>query len=174
MFFKINKSKNHAYLQLVESYRTGKTTRHKIVANFGRLDELKANGQITKWGKRLLEIAGEDNTVLSDMEELCRLCYGDVVYKKLWDKYDFTNLLSLFIKGTKVKYDFCQTVYLSVIDRLLNPKSKLACYKKQFHYINIQDIPLQHIYRCLDIMSDNKARVESHIFERQKHLFNMQ
>ena len=69
--------------------------------------------------------------------------------------------------------EFWQTVYFLVIDRLINPRSELACFQRQGKYISIEDVQLQHLYRCLDVLSEAKTAIETHIFERQKHLFNM-
>ncbi len=42
MYVKITKSKDHQYVQVVESYRDEKgVPRHKVLFNFGRLDVLK-------------------------------------------------------------------------------------------------------------------------------------
>jgi len=173
MFFKVTKSKGYQYLRIVCSYwEDGKSKQH-VIANLGRLDILKQQGQLHRLGKQLLALDGTDVPTLDELEERARLCYGDIVYKKLWDKYQFTPILAGVLKDKKIQYDFWQTVYLLVIDRLLNPRSKLACFEKQGKYINIEDVQLQHLYRCLDVLSAAKTAIETSIFERQKDLFHM-
>lgn len=173
MYFKVITSKNFQYLKLVESYRENGKIHQRIIANLGRMDILKQQGQLHQLAKRLLLLNGSEVTTVNDLEELNRYCYGDIVYKKLWDKYLFTQLFTEIGKSRKISYDFWQSVYLLVIDRLLNPRSKLALFQRQGKYLNISDISLQHIYRCLDIMADAKHRIESHIFKRQRNLFNL-
>ena len=124
----------------------------------GRLDMLKKNGQLTSLAKRLLSLEGKDIPIIDDLEELDRLCYGNIVYKKLWDKYQFTPLFSRIAESRKIVYELWETVYLLVIDRLLNPRSKLALFQRQGKYLNIRDVSLQHIYRCLDVLADAKAQ----------------
>ncbi len=173
MFFKVTKSKGYQYLRIVRSYwEDGKSKQH-VIANLGRLDILKQQGQLRRLGKQLLALDGTDIPTLDELEERARLCYGDIVYKKLWDKYQFSSILAGVIKDKKIQSDLWRTVYLLVIDRLLNPRSKLACFEKQGKYINIEDVKLQHIYRCLDVLSATKAAIETSIFERQKDLFHM-
>jgi hypothetical protein len=50
MFFRAKKSGSrdhpHEYLQIVESYRDGSSVRQRVIATLGRLDQLKASGQI--------------------------------------------------------------------------------------------------------------------------------
>ena len=81
MFIKVTKSKNYNYLQIVESYREGSNTRHRVIANLGRYDELQGNEQIMRLANRLLKIAGQDPEELQ-FEELQRLHYGHKVYEK--------------------------------------------------------------------------------------------
>jgi transposase len=173
MFLKVTNSKGYQYVRLVRSYWKHGKSRQEVVLNLGRLDILKQQGQFTRLGKQFLALDGSDVPTLDELEELDRLCYGDIVYKKLWDKYHFTEILGGVIKDKKIQYDFFQTAYLLVIDRLLNPRSKLACFKRQGKYINIDDVKLQHLYRSLDLLAEAKTSIETTIFDRQKDLFHM-
>lgn len=172
MFLKVTKSGGYDYLRLVHSYWENGKPKQRVIANIGRLDLLKQNGQLRRLGKKFLALDGIEAPTLDDIEELNRLCYGDIVYKKLWDKYKFTELLSKVVSSKKIQYDFVNTVYLLVIDRLLNPRSKLACFQRQENYLNISDVKLQHLYRCLDMLAEAKVAIETSIFDRQKDLFH--
>ncbi|PIV24872.1 MAG: hypothetical protein COS40_00860 [Deltaproteobacteria bacterium CG03_land_8_20_14_0_80_45_14] len=50
MFIRIkrggNRSHPHDYLQVVESYREGISVRQRVIATLGRLDQLRAEGQL--------------------------------------------------------------------------------------------------------------------------------
>ncbi len=59
------------------------------------------------------------------------------------------------------------------IQHLLNPASKLALYENQNIYINQPEIDLNHLYRALDILCENKTIIEKYLFEKNKTLFNM-
>lgn len=173
MYFKIVTSKNIQYLRLVESFRENGKTQQRVIANLGRLDVLKEHGQLSRLGKRLFALDGKNFPTIDDLEEVDRFCYGDLVYKKLWDKYEFSQLFSRIAEDRKIQYDLWMTVYLLVIDRLLSPRSKLALFRHQGRYLNLADVPLERMYRCLDILADAKSRIESHIFQRQRNLFNL-
>ena len=58
MFVKVTRSKNYQYLQLVESYRDGKSARHRVIATIGRLDKLKGDKQIIAIFLKTIEITG--------------------------------------------------------------------------------------------------------------------
>jgi transposase len=173
MFFKVTKSNGYRYVRLIRSYWKDGKSRQQVVLNLGRLDLLKQQGQLKRLGKQLLALDGTDVPTLDELEELDRRCYGDIVYKKLWDKYQFTSILAGVVKDKKIQYDFLQTAYLLVIDRLVNPRSKLACFKRQGKYINIDDVQLQHLYRSLDLLAEAKTALETTIFDRQKDLFHL-
>ena len=109
MFFKVTNSKGYRYVRLIRSYWKDGKSRQEVVLNLGRLDILKQQGQLKRLGKQLLALDGTDVPTLDELEELDRLCYGDIVYKKLWDKYHFTEILGGVIKDKKIQYDFFQT-----------------------------------------------------------------
>jgi hypothetical protein len=62
--------------------------------------------------------------------------------------------------------------FLEVISRLMRPCSKLQVYLNQRHGIN--EIPLQHIYRVLDYLSDFQRPIEDMIFEKHVQKFGME
>jgi len=94
MFLKITKSNGYQYVRIVRSYWKDGKSRQQVILNLGWLDFLKQQGQLKQLGKQLLALEGSDVPTLEELEELDRLCYGDIVYKKLWDKYQFTPILA--------------------------------------------------------------------------------
>jgi transposase len=90
----------------------------------------------------------------------------------LWDEYRLDELFSDIIKPLKIKFDFFSSVFLMVLDRLCEPKSKLKTHQKQEKYHRIKENSLQHLYRALDILADKKEDIEKYLFEANKSLFN--
>ena len=169
---KIVKSKHLLHLKLVKSYRQNGKTKQKVILNFGSVNQLKKSGFLESTAKKLLSLDGKSLPTINDLEELSRFCYGDIVYRKLWNSYRIDELLKECRKHYNIKYDFETTIYLMVIDRLLRPQSKLATFNKQGRYIGIKDVSLHHLYRSLDILADNKKQIERHLFDRSRSLFN--
>ena len=177
MFLKVTRSKNRFYLQLVQSYREGKKTRHKVIASLGSHDQLEGNPLLLSLGQRLLKVAGEPSTAGAreplDMEELGRYCYGHLVYRKIWDKLDISTLVKQVLKGRRIRFDFENTLYVLAIDRLLSPQSKRGTYLGQARYFNLHPIALQHSYRLLEVLGDCHETIEKFLFNKQAHLFNL-
>lgn len=172
MFLKIVKAKGHTYLQLVHSYRVGSQVKHQIMANLGRFDSLEGNEQLKRLGERFLKITGAKKHGDLQMEEEQRLIYGHIAYQKLWKKWNLDLLIRNTIKNTKTEFNVEEAVFLLTIDRLLTPQSKLKTFENQGRYLSIDKMPLHHLYRCLDVLCQNKETIEQELFERRRSLFN--
>ena len=90
------------------------------------------------------------------IKELTRLNWGtELIYRRIWKNFDLDMILDQSFANSKIEFDYKETLFLEVISRLMRPCSKLQVYlsQKQFHGIN--EIPLQHIYRVLDYLSES-------------------
>ena len=177
MFIKTTKSKNYTYLQLVESYREDGRVRHKVIANLGRLDQLLEDDTLQTIGSKLLSLSESPLVNLNDVSELERLCYGHIVYEKLWNKLGIDKILEQLRKesrGAQFQFDLCETILYTVAHKLLRGDSKRCAYKEREKFLNLADqVKLHNIYRSLDFLSDHKEALETALFERQRDLFNM-
>lgn len=182
MFIKTTKSKNHTYLQLVESYRQDGIVKHKVHFNLGRLDLLQENDQLYRMACKLMSLSGKEfarsespKTKQSDvvLEEVGRYSYGHIAFKKFWQQLNMDSILDKIQAQCKMKYNFAQVVYSMVINRLLSPSSKLAAFQNQKHLIGLAPIKkLHHLYNCLDHLAKHKPQIERALFHQQRSLFN--
>ena len=164
----------------MKNYRENGKVKQKLVASLGRLDNLSINEaeniasklvEIVKSKKKLVE-----KNKIEEIEELDRLNYGYIAYKSVWNRFKFDEILNEIIKDRNIKYKdkFKNIVFSLVIDRLLNPKSKLAMFNNKDDYFHINDeLRLERIYRVLDILSENKELIEEKLFIQNKNLFNI-
>ena len=173
MFIKKTKSKNYTYLQIVKSYRDSGKVKHKVVANLGRFDKLVGNPELIKMGNRLLELAGQQKEELS-LEELGRLYYGHIVYKKLWDKFKLSEILHRVSRNNKIGFDIADVVMYLAIKQLLKPGSKYSSWRDQGNYLGLPSVELQHIYRSLDVLAQRKGLIEKELFNQHRNLFNLE
>ena len=70
MFIKINPSKNYKYVQLVRAYREDGKTKHEVVFNLGRLDQIENNPEFQKIFTKLSQIAGAPTDDTSEAERI--------------------------------------------------------------------------------------------------------
>ena len=173
MYVKITKSKDHRYVQIVESYRDENgIPRHKVLFNFGRLDILKKDLSFLRVIEKVKSII-TDNPDFEDITPAEIVNWGYKIYEKLWKKLKIDEILEEVKLRTKVKFDLTTSCFRMVIEHLLNPKSKLGIYNNQMKYLGLPEVELQHLYRTLDILSDHKDHLEKELFLRNMNLLNM-
>ncbi len=93
----------------------------------------------------------------------------------LWDQLGLTKAIRDALKDRDVTFDVPAYIQAMVINRLLDPSSKLHL----FDTIEDMYLPdashewqLQHFYRALDYLMDIKHKLERHLYERMTDLFN--
>jgi len=175
MFIKITKSGRYEYVQLVRSYRYDHNTKHQVLLNLGRLDQIKDNPSFQHLAVRLQEISNLKNQVnMDDISEAEIVNWGYIVYQKIWQEFGLDKTLSRLTKKRKTQFNLDNASFLMVIQHLLDAKSKLSTYSHQKRYIGLKEIKLQHLYRSLDLLSESKEILEEEIFYQNRNLFNMQ
>jgi transposase len=145
-----------------------------MLYNFGRADLLRGDESFLRVVRRLCEIAeikttekkkpGE-GTVLEDCGEATLYNYGYAVYLELWRTLYIDGVLQESQHNTKITYDLSETVFLMAVQHLLDPRSKLATHREQQRYFGMQEVSLQHMYRALDYLADNKEEIENGLFQ---------
>ena len=186
MYLKQVKSKGKVYLKLVETKwdKQNKKRIQKTILNLGRLDKLIDNGlpfivkKLAEVIERELANNKEQTKKYPNLKDINTIIhrqtvnYGHIVYRKLWNEYDFSQFLSRIQRGSRVQFNFSEYVYLMVINQLLRPSSKLNLWQNYDYFFGIEKAELQHLYRSLDILAKNKEKVEEYIFNKSKNLFN--
>ncbi len=178
MFIRIIKSKNHEYIKIVENYREDRKIKQRVIANLGKVENISAR-EAENIASKLLLLANSKKDIVEEqgtpaIEELDRYNYGYVVYKKLWDRFKLNKILDKLVEDREIKYEFKSVIFSMVVDRLLNPKSKLALVENKEDYFHINDkLHINHIYRSLDILAKNKITIEEALFNQNKNLFNI-
>lgn len=177
MHLKTKKVKNHVYLSIVQSYRENGKVKHKTIFNLGRADYLVNSGlkNIVRGLQRYLDENDADpyKKDISTIKERQRLNYGYLAYRVLWKKFRLDQILLDLVKNRQIEFNFPEAVFSMVINRLFNPSSKLRHYLSYQHYIGLaQKLELHHFYRSLDILAENKERIEKELFQLYRTLFN--
>jgi transposase len=167
MFVKVSTIKNHKYVQIVSSYRDeNNNVRHKILSHLGRLDALP-HGSLLNIGKKFLELSGvaTKTEVIEKCSEAEILNWGYLVYKNLWSKFKIDNVLGdIQTHNGKAIFDLNLAVFAMVIQHLLAPCSKFKTCAEQQKYLELAPYNLNHLYRALDILAQNKPELEEKLF----------
>ena len=173
VFIKTTRVRDSEYIKLVESYRENGTTKHRVLYNFGRADLIRNDESFLRIVKRLCEIAQlpladgkrEDSSAFDGCGEAVLYNYGYLAYLQLWKELGIEGCLEDAGCGGKLTFSLPNTVFLMALQHLLEPMSKLQTHSHQNRYFDMPKINLQHLYRALDRLSEQKEEIETGLFE---------
>lgn len=166
--------KTYRYLHIVESYRDGKTVKKRRIASLGNIDDYseKEIEQIILKLDSLLQ-----NRVLGSLNDLDPKAGIPYVVQFLWDQFGLTKAIRNALKDREVTFDVSGYIQAMVINRLIDPSSKMHLFDT-IEDIYLPDVSpnwqLQHFYRALDYLMDIKPQLERFLYHRLTDLFNLQ
>jgi transposase len=194
--------KPHTYWQLVESYRTARGPRHRVVAYLGELDV----GEHRGWGRLALQLDGraaakarqlmlfdvvgkcDRNPVPRYVEvDLRRIRveqtrdFGDVFLGlTLWRMLGLDEFFSQSLPTGREEVSFSLMACLLTIARFVEPDSELhvedTWYRRtalaQMLSVAVEKVNATRLYRTLDVILPLKSGIETHLKQRVGELFS--
>jgi len=158
------------YIRLVENYREDGKVKQRFLATLGRVDQISKQQALNMIEKLRTWYDVDDVVNMSNVESNVIRNYGaKLVVDKLFEEYELDEYFSNVDK--KVRYDLESIIKLMVMNRLLEPKSKLGIYN-ELDYYGLKDVELHQIYRSLDILGQKKEEVEKYMYNKRLNLFN--
>ena len=165
--------KSGTYLSICESYRdeAGRVQR-RVLRQLGNANDY-TDESLERIGHQLIEIA-KGPTPEPNIQELSRHNYGfPLVLRQSLRLFNLDALLNRLGRKHKISFSLQQNLLLMLCDRFNDPLSKLGSYNLQNEYAGLgQEIGLQHVYRTLDYLAANNDIIQTHIYNRNRDLFN--
>lgn len=158
MFFRAKKSGSkdhpHEYLQIVESYRDGSSVRQRVIATLGRLDQLKASGQIDGLMQSLARFSDTLKVISAAREPKITNCKAKVwgtplVFNRLWEQQRIPEVISALSEDRKFRFEIERACFALSLQRLCEPGSDLQG-SQWVHTVEcpgFDQLELQHFYR---------------------------
>jgi len=166
--------KSGTYLSICESYRdeAGRVQR-RVLRHLGNAKDYNEES-LERIGRQLIEIAKGPTPEPENIHELSRYNYGfPLVILQLLRLYDLDVLMKRLGRKHKLSFSLLQHVLLMLCDRFNDPLSKLGSYNLQNEYTGLgQSVELHHIYRTLDYLAANNDIIQTHIYNKNRNLFN--
>ena len=166
--------KSGTYLSICESYRdeAGRVQR-KVLRHLGNAKDYNEES-LERIGRQLIEIAKGPTPEPENIQELSRYNYGfPLVIYQLLRLYDLDVLMKRLTRKHKLTFSLLQHLLLMLCDRFNDPLSKLGSYNLQNEYTGLgQSVELHHIYRTLDYLAANNDIIQTHIYNKNRNLFN--
>jgi len=174
MFLKIVRSaQNIDYVYVVEGYRDDSgRIRHKYLFSLGRLEDFLNTESFKKLAKRALSDRSEKQFDLTKISEGKTLNYGHCLIKKLWDRYQFDEFFKNLSKNKQ--FNLSKSVFYMTARHIISSDSKLGMYESRESFLGFEDIGINHLYRALDVLAENKEELEEYLFKKRYNLFNNQ
>ncbi|MBC7344748.1 MAG: transposase, partial [Clostridia bacterium] len=123
MFIRQKRVDGHVYLQLVENRWVEGRTRQRVVASLGRLDRLKATGQVDALLRSLARFSDkvrvQEAYEEGSLEALGERTVGpSLVFGRLWEELGIGKVLRELLSRRKFEFDVERAVFGSVLHRL--------------------------------------------------------
>lgn len=180
MFIRVTRNAaGQGYYHLVESYRAEGKVKQRTLLSLGRVEDGKLD--------QLAQAIAKHRDVLSVLDiaktigvESTYVLGPLLVLRGLFERLGIDEVLTR-IEGEHPKLGFSlrEVVFSLVAARFVRPSSKLAVYEQMLEHfypdlLAAKDIALQHLYRALDVLHDNKDEVEKSLFMHGRDLFSSQ
>ena len=174
-----SKNSPQRYLQIVESFRDGKSVRQRVICTLGRLDLLQKSGQIDGLIKNLARFSQSMKALAASQKpqvENCKTrCWGPaLVFERLWKKQGLPEVLNKLCADRRFRFDVERAVFALALQRLCEPGSDLqgSQWLKTVQCEGLECLGLQHLYRTVGFLHDVRADLEKELFLRDRDLFS--
>lgn len=193
MFLRTQRNLNRTYLLLVESYRAQGRMKQRVLFRLGRLDQLRASGELDG----LLVALGrfsEKYAVLGAHAEgrsvstRARSVGPALIFERLWRDCGIGVVIEELAAKRRFGFELERAVFLTVLHRLFAPGSDRAAEKWKQHYViaGVEELELHQQYRTMGWLGEPVAAeagsaalaprtrcelIEERLFERRRDLF---
>lgn len=183
----VQKGRVYEYVQIIENYRKEGKIRQRIVFSLGRKDQIDP-GKISqlmehleKFSEKLMVLRKDDPDLVVKWSRPYGLPF---LYQRLWERVGLDGIIRDLVHGRAYEFDVERALFLLVLNRLMNPRSELgiSTWKGRGLFLSTRDetreggdfgdLDLQHLYRTLDFLNEEKEVIETRLFEKTRSLFN--
>jgi hypothetical protein len=156
MYFRRKTSAGRAYLQIVESRRTGEQVRQQVIATLGRYEDLQASGQLERLlrsgarfaAKAMVLSAAADDAAL---KIAVRRIGPALVFERLWEETGCRAVITELAGKRKHGFALERAVFLTVLHRLFVSGSDRAAdrWREDSTIASVAGLDLHHLYRAM-------------------------
>jgi hypothetical protein len=194
MYFRKKTSGGRVYLQIAESRRVGGQVRQRVIATLGRLDALRASGQLERLVRSGARFAAHAMVVTAagdDPTAAVRRIGPALVFERLWAETGCRVVIE-DLAGTR-RHDFAleRAIFLTVLHRLMGGGSDLAAvrWREDYRIAGAETLDLHQLYRAMAWLGEElpapeqdartpfaprctKDLVEERLFAHRRDLFS--
>jgi len=156
MYFRRKTSAGRAYLQIVESRRTGEEVRQQVIATLGRYEDLQASGQLERLLRSGARFAAKAMVLSAAADDAAikiavRRIGPALVFERLWQETGCRAVIAELAGKRKYGFALERAVFLTVLHRLFVSGSDRAAdrWREDYAIADVAGLDLHHLYRTM-------------------------
>lgn len=196
MFFRVKQSGARQYLQIVENFRQEGRVRQRVLTTLGRLDELRASGQLdgllasgARFAEHVLLLTAHRNGQVPVVTS--HRIGPTLIFERLWQETGCQQVLSDLLRHRHFDFAVERAVFLTVLHRLCATGSDRAAqrWKEDYLIAGADELDLHQLYRTMAWLGEqlpaepeqdmlnlvprcSKDVIEEQLFARRRDLFS--
>lgn len=194
MFFRLKKSGERAYVQIVENKRVDGAVRQSVVATLGRADELEASGALAsllasgaKLTDQVMLITALDEDQGGALAASAKRLGGPLLFGRIWARLGIPEVLADLLADRGFEFSVESAVFVATLHRLFVSGSDRDCaaWMQDYDIAGAAGLDLHHFYRAMAWLGEEmeekaegalaprcvKDVVEEKLFEKRRDLF---
>ncbi|NLD06782.1 MAG: transposase, partial [Lactobacillus sp.] len=188
MRLQISKSTNAKSYYVVESIRSNGVSTSRVVEKLGNeqklIERFGADDPETKAREYVKELTRKyeegKHTVIKkyrshkpiEKDKQVKFNGGYLFLQKIYHELGLNRICKDISKRHKFKYDLDSILSRLLYSRILYPSSKLATNELSKNFIEQPNFELQHIYRALDVLSDEMDFIQAQVYKNSKKAYD--
>lgn len=188
--------RTYEYLRILESYREGGVSKHRVIANLGRVDKLE--GKLDALVQSLSKYCRERLVAPSQVTCDDAVAWGPIlVARHLYDQLGLGQIVRTHCQGRR-DFDVGETAFVLIANRLTDPRSEhgLARWLERYYVcdgsgvrwnpawlpeervtkeqrVRVRSGQLNQWYRTLDALLSAKSEIEKALYLKVRDLFSL-
>jgi len=194
MFFRLKKSGERAYVQIVENKRVDGAVRQSVIATLGRADELDASGALAsllasgaKLTDQVLLINALDEDADGALSALAKRIGGPLLFGKIWERLGIGDVLGDLLRERAFEFAVERAVFVATLHRIFVSGSDRDCssWMEDYDITGSDGLDLHHFYRAMAWLGEEmeeksedalaprcvKDVIEERLFDKRRDLF---
>ena len=194
MFFRLKKSGERAYVQIVENKRVDGAVRQSVIATLGRADELAASGALAsllasgaKLTDQVLLINALDEDADGALSAQTKRIGGPLLFGKIWQRLGIAEVLGDLLQDRAFEFAVERAVFVATLHRIFVSGSDRDCssWMEDYDIAGVDGLDLHHFYRAMAWLGEEmeeksedalaprcvKDVIEEKLFDKRRDLF---
>ena len=167
-----SKKTSREYLQIVESFRNGKSVRQRVLFSLGRMDLLKNSGQIDGLIQSLARFSEtlrvEKSTVQPKVSTFSEKIWGpSLVFNRLWENQKLPAIIDKLINKNHIDFNFERALFAKVLHKICEIKEDLSIdrWLETTESSGFESLSSRHFSHAAHFLSNIRNTFEKEIYD---------